>query len=204
MSWPAVEQLVFEVPVVQLDAFFQADAAAWTPFLEQQAGFGGKMQLFNQTAANNAEGDTVSVTTLVFWETYAQWKAIPAGEKSQAYANFVSDFGSAGPAPSALPSNDGWRLYQNMSISSSSVPLGCVLSSSIGQAMCTQHGGQGDGGGGISSSSDALPDYVVGGFVAATLVILVGTLYILHLRARLRQQLTPGLKLSLLSAAALQ
>ena len=204
MSWPAVEQLVFEVPAVQLDAFFQADAAAWTPFLEQQAGFGGKMQLFNQTAANNAEGDNVSVTTLVFWETYAQWKAIPAGEKSQAYANFVNDFGSAGPAPSALPSNDGWRLYQNMSISSSSVPLGCVLSSSIGQAMCAQHEGRNDVGGGTSSCSDALPGYIVGSFITATLIILVGTLYILHLRARLRQQLSPGLKLSLLSNGALQ
>jgi uncharacterized protein (TIGR03792 family) len=73
MSWAAVEQLLFEIPATQVDDFFLADAQIWNPFLEQQPGFGGKMQLFNDT---NAIDGNVTITTLIFWENYSEWKSI--------------------------------------------------------------------------------------------------------------------------------
>ncbi len=130
MSWAAVEQLLFEIPASQVDDFFLADAQIWNPFLEQQPGFGGKMQLFNDT---NAIDGNVTITTLIFWENYSEWKSISSEGLAKTYAKFAAAFDH--PAtPVAEPNNGGWRLYQN----SSSSYVGCVLSNTIGQSMCEQ------------------------------------------------------------------
>ena len=190
MSWPAVEQLLFEVPAAQLDNFFKADAMSWTPFLEKQDGFGGKMQLFNYSSTwpgsgiDNDGDSVIKVTTLIFWDSYSQWKAIPDDDLSQAYGEFAQEYGSAGPAPSAFPSNDGWQLYQNTSSSySSSFPVGCVLSNTISPSMCTQLVDNSNSG----SNANNLPDYVIGCFVVLSLLIVACAAYIQHL-LRLRVQ----------------
>jgi uncharacterized protein (TIGR03792 family) len=131
-SWSAVEQLVFEIPAQQMDEFFLADAQTWTPFLEEQAGYGGKMKLFGSNY--NALDGNVTITNLIFWENYSAWKAIPSEGLASTYAAFAAAF--AHPAPySSQPSTDGWQLYEN---STSGPNIGCVLSNTIGESMCKQ------------------------------------------------------------------
>lgn len=187
MSWAAVEQLLFTIPVQLLEEFFIADADTWTPFLQQQAGFGGKMQLFNST---ENESGNVTITTLVFWESYTEWKAIPDTELSQTETAFVAAFGSS-PMPVAIPGPSGWQLYQNSSIPQSETvsPLGCFLSKSIGDSMCiSQSSGSSSG-----ECNDTLEYYGFYYFTPITLlIIIVGAIYIIMLRreiGRLRMSL---------------
>ena len=109
-DYPAVEQLIFEIPSNKLESFFIADANTWTPFLASVPGYVDKIQTYNSSEVN---GDgNVKVNLLIFWKSYESWKNIKNDDLKKTQKAFVSQFGSE-PIPKAIPGNDGWRIYQN-------------------------------------------------------------------------------------------
>ena len=71
-DYPAVEQLIFEIPSNKLESFFIADANTWTPFLASVPGYVDKIQTYNSSQVN---GDgNVKVNLLIFWKSYESWK----------------------------------------------------------------------------------------------------------------------------------
>ena len=86
------------------------------------------MQIFNATSEA-----TVTISQLMFWENYDQWKAIPGDDLSRVQAEFVAAFGSDPPLV-AEPDNSGWQLYQS---STPNAQIGCTLSNTIGDNMCS-------------------------------------------------------------------
>ena len=46
-DYPAVEQLLFQIPADQLDSYFIADANTWTAYLETVPGYGGKIASYD-------------------------------------------------------------------------------------------------------------------------------------------------------------
>ena len=168
---PAIEELWFTIPAYRLNDFFVADANTWTPFLSAQPGFGGKMQVYNESRNES----TITVGTLVFWESFEAWKSVPADGMVETDAQFRTLFGSD-PLPRALPTDNGWHLYENSSVSTKS-PLGCILSETVGTRMCTTEKRE-------SCSSD--------GFIAVVIAVAFGLLagalaYILFLRRQIQK-----------------
>ena len=114
---PAIEMLLWRPS--SIPAFLQADAGAWTPWLERQPGFGGKLQLTNcpddlgtcSTATFAGENASALVLELIFWQSREQWKAItvqdllPTGKQfNETYVSITGSPSSlSSTAPTALP-----------------------------------------------------------------------------------------------------
>lgn len=201
-SSPAVEQLLTTVPASRLAAWFAADAASWTAFLESVPGFSGKMQTYNATRVT---GDVnVTVSTLVFWNSTEQWKSIPSSLLNATQATFVSLYGNDAQPVTILPSNpegSGWTLYQPSDLKSAgpTTEVGCVLSSNItsfsvsagsllsgvgstrqGRRMCAMYGTP------QSCDTSVLTFFLVSVGVCVVLVVAL-LAYICTLRRRLQQ-----------------
>jgi uncharacterized protein (TIGR03792 family) len=172
MDYPAVEQLIFQIPADQLEAYFVADAMTWTPFLASVPGYGGKIQSYDTEEV--AGGGNVTVNCLVFWESFDSWKGIPIDSLDSVNQEFVAAYGSD-PIPIPQPNDDGWRVYQNNSCSAA---VGCTLSSSIGTTMCTQPN--------TCNSCDVTgTDLAIVISICAVLLVVAGS-YILYLRNKIQ------------------
>ena len=130
-DWPAVEQLEFNIPTENLDAFMEADANVWSPFLSSVEGFGGKMQVFNTTKEEN-----VTVGYFIFWDSYEAWKSIPEDELISVQNEFIQVYGS-NPIPEAVPTHSGWAIYQN-DVNLTVSPMGCELKGPGIDNMCSE------------------------------------------------------------------
>lgn len=65
-----IEFLTFDVPPAELEAWLEVEARHWSRFLERQAGLVRK-EMWRST------DDPSSVHAVIWWESMAQWKAIP-------------------------------------------------------------------------------------------------------------------------------
>ena len=189
-DWASVEQLEFVVRKEDIDSFFIADANTWTPFLERQDGFAGRLQLVDASAFNNesiSPSSNITITNLIIWNSFKAWKAIPAAELIQTQAEFEQQFGS-GPPPTAIPTDDGWMIYNNDDSSSSSnldglkaqTPLGCMLSDSSLQQVCSMQGSSCD------TSNEGAIIFYKSGFYFCIGVIFVLLMYVSYLHVKLK------------------
>merc|ERR1711935_913531 len=70
-----VERLVFEVAGNDVQAWIDADDLIWRTFLAQQDGYKSKAVYVAQTC-DMLKTDMCQVTSLLIWETLAQWKSL--------------------------------------------------------------------------------------------------------------------------------
>ena len=198
-DWAAVEQLEFVIKKEEVDSFFIADANTWSPFLQQQKGFAGRLQLVDAKAFNDtsvASSSNITISNLIIWDSYDAWKAIPVNELINTQNEFKQQFGT-GPHPRAIPSNSGWMIYQGQtdnSISSHSsssspsingtnlqTPLGCLLSNAPLQNVCTIQGGDSS-----SSTDSSVPKFYMIGFFTSIGIIFFLICCIVWLHVRLK------------------
>jgi uncharacterized protein (TIGR03792 family) len=83
-----VEWLRYRVPRESRDVFLKADADSWTAMLSQQAGF-----IQKQTWANPQTPDELNL--VIYWESKAQWKAVPEDALANTHEVFVQKVGQA-------------------------------------------------------------------------------------------------------------
>ena len=189
-DWAAVEQLLFEVKKEDVQSFFVADADTWTPFLQSVDGFAGRIQLVDAKAYNDSSvpsSSNITIANLIMWDSYDAWKAIPAEDLQRTQDEFAQQFGSS-PTPQAIPSNEGWMIYQGngTSFSSSSSmyqlqsPLGCFLIDSPVESACTLQGGSSCSEGGM------VPQFYLYGFYSALAILITLVCYVTHLHNELR------------------
>ena len=189
-DWAAIEQLEFNIRKEDVQSFFVADANTWTPFLEVQDGFAGRIQLVDARVYNDSSippSSNITITNLIIWESFEAWKAIPTQELMATQAEFEQQFGS-GPPPRAIPTDDGWMIYKENNSSFSSnlggtqvqTPLGCMLSDNPLQSVCSMQGS--------SSQNENKGDYefYMWGFFASLGIILVLVVYIVHLHMKFK------------------
>lgn len=81
-----VEWLKFRVSPDLREQFVQKDAEIWTVALSQYPGFINKEVWISPD-------DLSEVVTVIYWETFEQWQAIPASELEQVEARFAEVMG---------------------------------------------------------------------------------------------------------------
>lgn len=83
----AVEYLVFEVKPELVDRFVEVDHQYWTLFLKEQPGFISKEVWVNKSKPGE-------VSLIVYWNSLAEWKAIPAEKLMETEQKFTAAFGA--------------------------------------------------------------------------------------------------------------
>jgi uncharacterized protein (TIGR03792 family) len=66
-----VEYLTFSVPADELSEWLDVEARHWSRFLERQPGFVRKQMW-------RSHDDPTAVHAVIWWNSMAEWKAIPA------------------------------------------------------------------------------------------------------------------------------
>lgn len=74
-----VEHLTFDVPVEELHEWLRHEEVHWSRFLERQDGFVRKEMW-------RSIDDPTKVHAVIWWESMAQWKAIPGDDLARVAA----------------------------------------------------------------------------------------------------------------------
>lgn len=103
-----IEQLIFEIPLINLDKFLKADAEIWTNFLKKIPGFIKKISTYQNSIDKN-DGN-VKVNFLIFWKNYESWKNIKKEDLVKTQEKFVLKYGNE-HLPKPIHNENGWKIH---------------------------------------------------------------------------------------------